>query len=54
MLFELGEAQQLVDQGLQAFALQLYVADKTLTLGLGQVAFGEQFGGAANGGERAF
>jgi len=33
---------------LQAFALQLYVADKTLAFGVGQ------FGGAANGGERAF
>ena len=54
LLFELGESQQPVDQRLQAFALGAHVAGKALALGFRQSGLFEQFGGAADGGERAF
>lgn len=43
---------ELVDQRLQPFALRLHVGGEALALGCREIAFAQEFGGAANRGER--
>jgi hypothetical protein len=54
LLFQLGQAQELVDQRVQPLALRCRVSRKTESFNVRQIVFRKQFGGTANGGQRTF